>query len=370
MKVFGTMKKFALYTLIALAMSSCVQDPTKDILVNIGDEEKVYATLEPENDRVQMTKSMKMVWTEGDIMYVVGPNTRKKYKFDGKTGDRVGSFTLTNTYTPYSISLDRYYAVASFYSITTMTNNRIRYNSPITGTSVQKYNPNGCSEVNNNLVFAESEDGKNFKFKPVLSYLRLSLTGDKIVKSINLINNADKAISGRYHIYIDEPEKVLFQNDYNPLATILLDCGEGVQLSDTPTDFYFAIRPMELSAGITVEVSFTDGTTFVQATSKPITITQNTIQPMTVIKTSGVEYQHLNIKHTGTTFTIPTISGETSLVGYIEFGDGSTSLLNLLTSYDYTDSKTEHTISFKMRNANAVEIKNFEGITEIDLSNF
>ena len=364
------MKKLILYTMIALAICSCVQDPTKDLLVNIGDEEKVYATLSSEDDRVELTKSLKMVWTEGDIMYVVGPNTRKKYKFDGKTGDRGGSFTLTNTYTPYSTALDRYYAVASFYSISLMTSGRIRFNSPETGTSVQKHNPDGCSEVNNNLVFAESEDGKNFKFKGVLSYLRLSLTGDKIVKSINLINNADKAISGRYHIYIDDPETVWFKNDYNPLPTILLDCGEGVQLSDTPTDFYFAIRPMELSAGITVEVSFTDGTTFIQATSKPITITQNTIQPMAVIKTSDVEYQQINIKHTGTTFTTPTISGGTSLVGYIEFGDGATSLLNLLTSYDYTDSQTEHTISIKTRYADTIEIDNCDGIIAIDLSNF
>ena len=32
------MKKLILYTMIALAICSCVQDPTKDLLVNIGDE--------------------------------------------------------------------------------------------------------------------------------------------------------------------------------------------------------------------------------------------------------------------------------------------------------------------------------------------
>ena len=138
------------------------------------------------------------------------------------------------------------------------------------------------------------------------------------------------------------------------------------RLSDTIDAIIQALA----DAGITVEVSFTDGTTFIQATSKPITITQNTIQPMAVIKTSDVEYQQINIKHTGTTFTTPTISGGTSLAGYIEFGDGTTSLLNLLTSYDYTDSQTEHTISIKTRNADTIEIDNCDGIIAIDLSNF
>ena len=365
------MRNLALYFLITLAVISCTPDSTQDTPTNTDDVEKIYATLEAEEGRVQLSKSLKMVWTEGDIMYVVGPNTRKKYKFDGKTGDISGTFSLTDTYTPYNATLDHYYAVASFQRAAMMTTGRIRYYSSDAGTSVQKYNPDCASEVNNNLVLAISEDGKNFRCKPVLSYLQLPITGEKVVKSINLINNSGAEISGRYYIYLDDPTTVCFLADSNPLSTIFLDCGDGVQLSSTPTNFYFAIRPMELSEGITVEITFTDGSTSIQTTVESITVPYNTILPVNISSTSSDAYQRIEITHENSTFTIPTVSGKTTMFGYIELGDGSTvSLLDQLTSYDYTDGKTSHTVTIKARHAEKFEIKGCEGISEIDVSNF
>ena len=69
-------------------------------------------------------------------------------------------------------------------------------------------------------------------------------------------------------------------------------------------------------------------------------------------------------------FTLPTITGKTSLSGCTDFGDGTTSLLNFVTSYDYTDGKEVHTVTMKLRNATKIEIGDCRGISEIDLSNF
>ena len=375
------MKKIALCLMIALAMSSCIQDPTKDLTTNTGTDtdadnanvEKIYASFveKGENSRVELTKALHLAWTEGDIVYVVGPNTQKKYKFDGKTGDRSGSFSLVESYEPLDVELDRYYAVAPFHSITVTEDKQIRFNSSEVSSSVQKYNPNVCSSVENNMVYATSEDGENFQFWSILGYLRLSLTGEKVVKNISFTNKAGKNISGRFHIYTDTPTTVWLKSDYNPLPSITMDCGEGVQLSDTPTDFYFTFKPVTMTDGITLDVEFTDGSRYFHATSKEIKIEQNAIQPMAVISTTNTEgLQYLNITHEGETINIPTISGGSALSGYINLGDGSTSLLNLLTRYDYTDGKRSHSLSIVARDANKVVLNNCEGITKLDISNF
>ena len=248
-----------------------------------------------------------------------------------------------------------------------MTNGRCRLYSKQPGTNTQTYIPNS-SDPSANLIFGTSEDGANFKFINCLGYLRVSLTGDKSVKSVELINNSGGTIAGMCMVYIDEPTKTGVRQ--NASASILLDCGEGVQLIDTPTHFFFTVIPTTLAEGITLKVTFTDGTIFPQSTSKEIEIERNTITPMTVIETSDVSYQTVKVLYKGSHFVSPLISGATSLSGYIDWGDGNTSLLNLVTSYDYTDNKEAHNITIKVRNAQNIKFSGIDGIEEIDLSKF
>ena len=66
--------------------------------------------------------------------------------------------------------------------------------------------------------------------------------------------------------------------------TITLDCGEeGVQLTDSPTEFYITMAPTVFEEGITVDITFTDGTMFPKATSKSVVVSRNTIQPMAAL---------------------------------------------------------------------------------------
>ena len=365
------MRRVIFCLLFVSAICSCVQDATEDILVNVESEDSIYAIIE-DDSRVELTKSHQMVWTKSDYIYVYGPDIRKRYKFNGNTGDKGGTFTLNNTYSPLSTNINCYYAASSPYTggygIT--SSGRLRLYSPASGTFTQKYDPVNGTTKNVNIMFGASDDGQNFSFKGIMGYLMISLTGEKIVKSVELFNNSGENIAGRYYFYVDAPETVYWYSNSNPQPTILLDCGDGVQLSDTPTHFYFAIKPMTLTEGATVNVTFTDGTTFVQSTSKSIVIERNTIQPMKAISTSNVVYQQLNITYEGSVFTMPTVAGETSLSGYIDLGDGSTLLLNQFTSYEYTDAKTSHTVSIKLRNASSFQMDGCDGVTEIDLSNF
>ena len=359
-----------LIALSALLLASCVQDAITDVAIDLADTDKIYASIGEVENRVELNKDVQLVWTAEDRLIVAGPNTFKRYKFDGKTGDKSGTFTRTNTYTVLDVDLDRYYATAYCSTQYGITNNRLRLYSPSSGTQVQEYNPNGCGAVNAAMVFGVSDDGKNFTFRNLMGYLRISLTGEKTVQSIQLINNSGDNISGRYYVYVDKPETVTWYSSSSPQPTILLDCKEGVQLSSEPTDFYFIIKPMELTEGVTLNVAFTDGTTFVQSTTKAITIAQNRIQPMAVISTLDGRYQRIGLKFKGKSFTMPTVEGLTSLSGYVDLGDGTISILNHFTTYEYTDEKEEHSVTIKLLNATKFEVANCKGIIELDLSNF
>jgi hypothetical protein len=361
------MRKFLLFAFVVTMFAACVTDETTDVAINLSDD-KIYAQFEEPESRVQMNEKMQMVWTEKDLLYVYGPNTRNRYRFNGKTGDTEGSFTKVNTYTPLDYEFDKYYAISpSSGGCGILTNGRFRLYSKTPGTNTQTYIPNS-SDPSANLIFGTSEDGTHFKFINCLGYLRVSLTGNKSVKNVELINNSGGTIAGLCMVYIDKPEQTGVRS--NASASILLDCGEGVQLTDTPTHFFFAVIPTTLENGITLKVTFTDGTIFPQSTSNEIDIQRNTITPMAVIETSDVSYQTVKVAYKGSHIVSPLLSGATSLSGYIDWGDGNTSLLNLVTSYDYTDNKEAHTINIKARNAQKIKFSGIDGIEEIDLSKF
>lgn len=365
------MRKIVIFSLLLCYLGlfySCTTDTTEDVLVAIADEECIYVGFEDYDGRVQMDDAHKMVWTANDYIYVFGPNTCKRYKFSGATGDRTGTFKLANTYTPLEYGFDKYYAVCPFggYKIMT-TSGKFRFYSKTPGIGTQAYEPNSGA-VAATMVFATSDDSENFTFKNVLGFLRVSLTGEKSVKSIELTDNSGETIAGSYYFHHTEPEELYWYS--NKSSSILLDCGEGVKLSDKPTDFYFAMMPMVLKGGVTINVTFTDGTIFPQSTSKEISIVRNTIQPMAVINTSDVTYQTVGITYKGTDVLLPVIGGATSLSGYVDWGDGNISILGLVTSYGYLDELSNHRITIKVRNANKIKFNGCYGVEEIDLSQF
>ena len=91
---------------------------------------------------------------------------------------------------------------------------------------------------------------------------------------------------------------------------------------------------------------------------------------MKAIKTSDVVYRTITILHTGTTLSVPEVTGAETVSGFINFGDGNTSILGLLTSYDYIDGLSSHKVIINARGANHIKFNGIEGVTELDLTNF
>ena len=362
-------------------MASCTEDAAVDEPRMESAMNKIYATIDPTEDnndsdsdtRVELNDKKQTVWTAGDQITVFYSEDVEVWRFDGNTGDRSGSFSYLGGYgykNPNINYKNKYYALY----LADLTIAYYNDGTPAFTTTVPsvQYYKNQSYGLNTNAMLGVSSDGKNYKFMNLLSYLRLSLTGDKVVKTIELANNADSnsAICGTLYVNIDG--SVLWKTDAgNHSNTITLDCGDGVQLSSTPTDFYFTLPAVEFSNGISVMVTFTDGTVFPKSTTKSITLERNTIQPMKCFDTGGeVAWQTVSILHSGSKIYAPYFYGSSALTGYIYWGDDYMSDVNSVTSYTYEDGAASHAITVKAMGATAIEIDNCQGISEIDLTNF
>ena len=364
------MKKSIVLLLLAIVSVACTRDKVQDVAVRIDGGKTIYASIDIPECRVQLNEKCQTVWTEGDEIIVLSQEEYSKYRFDGKTGDRSGSFTkvASGDTPPESYLFDKSYAIYS-------TESWHGYGcfsdgTPAMFTSVlatQTY-MNDSYGLYANTMLGSSEDGINYTFKNVLGYLRLSIVGSKVVSKITVIGNEQEIIAGVFYFPItDYLQRTWYRDTSN---AVVLDCGDGVALSSTPTSFYFVLPPTTFAQGISVCVDFADGTSYVHATKKTITIERNAIQPMATFNANVDEsdYSTLVINHTGRYIDTPLFEGAVS--GDVDWGDGKTSFFTEFLSYDFTDNKESHTVSFKVLGATSFEIESCEGISAIDLSNF
>ena len=364
------MKRFFTLFAIALATFSCTNDTTDD---NSGEEvtdvyliDSVNATISTTKDSSESSKTVQKHWAIGDSIRVVGTNINKGYRFESEIARKSGTFLNSSNYDALEYDFKEiYYGLA---------HGEFKVDSQIglccysaEGTTTQKYQDSGECD---NLLFATSKDGGNFTFSPVLGYLRVPIMGNNIVKSIELINNEDTYISGRYYFAATNPKQLFWDRDGERKMNIVLDCGEGVQLMDTPTDFYFAVKPMVFNKGVIVNITFADGSVYSHSYNKKIEAKRNEAISIGRFSTASGTTQSAVIKFSGTTLWVPTMSGSMALSGYINLGDGESKPLNSIERYNYTDGKATHDITLFVRHADEIKMSNLEGVTELDLSNF
>ena len=356
--------------------TACTHDTINETKKEDSGADIIYASIddmvdaEAENGdtRVELNDKKQTVWTAGDRIMTFSNDGFGLWQFDGKTGDRSGSFIYIHNYgtpEPGYVDYDQYYAIY----LADLTYGGYSDMSPMFFTtlpSTQNYKEQSYA-LNTNAMLGTSSDGKNYKFKNLCGYIRLSITGSKVVDNIVIKGRNSERITGRF--YFDKNgELAPYENN---AYSITLDCEDSVQLTDIPTEFYITLPPTTFTKGITVTINFTDGTVFTKSTSKSITIERNTIQPMKNFSTGGeVEWQTIVINHSGGIVYSPYFYGTSALSGFIYWGDDYMSNINTTSSYAYDDNEASHTITTKTTNANAVEINDCRGISIIDLTNF
>lgn len=370
------MKRRILYIFIAMLLASCTQDVVVDKQSAQSANNRIYASIDTTEDaedggvdtRVELNSKKQTVWTAEDQILTFSNDGFYLWQFDGKTGDRAGSFIFVSNYGKPDASIvnyDKYYAVY----LADLTYYAYSDKSPIFFTtlpSIQSYKAHSYG-LNTNAMIGSSSDGENYTFKNLFGYLRLSLTGSKMVDNIEIKGRNNEEIAGQFYFDTTTALKYYDKGAYS----ITLDCGNGVQLTDMPTEFYITLPPVTLSKGITVTINFTDGTVFTKSTSKSIIIERNAIQPMKSFDTGGeVDWQTITIRHSGDRIYSPYFYGSSALSGFIYWGDDYMSNVNTTTSYIYDDGETSHTITTKTIEASVIEFDSCLGVSEIDLTNF
>lgn len=362
-------KIFSLTALSLLLLSAC----TRDNIDRSGTEANsrmIYAHMADDESRVQLNDKLQTVWNADDYIITIGEDMYELWQFTGNTGDRSGSFTFVDSADPYDIDCGGYYYACYPYDMFVGVG-AFQDNTPALFmyiTDFQEY-CSGSYDPISNIMIGESEDGNNFYFRNLLGYLRLSFTGDRVVKSITLSGNEDEPIAGtRYYDAMD----ISFSAWYDEtISTITLDCGEGVALSETPKEFYIALPPTTFPSGINIDVEFDDGELLPQRTSNSLEIKRNTIQPMATLDfSSNIDWQVATISYDAQSVVAPKVYGSNNISGYLYWGDGTVSVINNATSHTYDDGEATHTLTIKATNATSIEIPNCAGITSLDFSNF
>ena len=281
-------KLFSILVFAATMLAACITDITED--VGIATPETITVSFE-EDSRIQLAEG-KTVWTAGDKVSVFyKSDSNDCYDFMGKTGDRKG-LLMRGERGEATTTTDEIVVVYPYNENYTLSpeNKTIGVTIP----AVQYYE-NSSYGVGSNIMISTSTTDKLF-LKSLCGWIKLQLTGDDKVESITVKSNNNEQIAGKavanYQDYTlklladciadgdDTEVGGLLTNETDYVREVTLDLGEGVQLSETPTDFYISLAPQRLADGFTLTVNFANGTQMVKSTDSEIVISRNAIQPM------------------------------------------------------------------------------------------
>ena len=310
------MKHFIQIVCAALCLAACTEELAKEISTANNRGKINVSIINNVSSRVQLDDDCKIVWNEGDTVriYKARNNATKLselWLFDGKTGDADGTLSFARESETNSYYGSDEYTVAIYPANQTISeghsgvgqNEYYRINSFIVP-EVQAYMENSYAPITNLMVAISTEaEPTSLQFNNLMGYIRLSITGTSTVSSIELQGNNNEGINGKISLFKDNIPSYTF-NNYKGVGSfqtnetiwklvrsergfddsekkILLDCGEGVELSpDEPTEFYIGMIPHRFSEGITAKIHLKNEPVMIQRTSQELNIERNHIVPM------------------------------------------------------------------------------------------
>jgi len=272
-----------IYILVVLLVSGCSQEGALENGVLPSERRVFTASFESGDSRTQMEHGYLLRWTENDfISLFVGNTFNSQYRFDGKTGDNGGTFSMVDKEVGTGGRLNTNYAVYPYDSNMTISEAGV---IALTLPSEQGYANNSFGLGDNPMVAVTEDDDDTFlHFKNVGGYLKLQLYAEDVtVKSITLTGNNNEKLSGKASVtavYDEFPYIVMADNADE---SITLDCGEGVKIgsaAETSTAFWIVVPPTVFDKGITVTIKDMNNKVYTQSTAKKLVIERNKVKRM------------------------------------------------------------------------------------------
>lgn len=247
---------------VMLAVMAGCQKDYESANVQTGAAKTFYATFENGAEtRTALDADNNVLWSAGDQISVFAGNTaNSSYILNTGENTTYGEFKLNSLYagTESNGSESALSANVAYYpydSNVTVSENNGSYTFNATFPAAQTYAEsgtfgNGASPM---VAVTSSTSDDELKFKNVGAVFRLQLKGDAAITKV--VFSADAYLAGDCEIsasYSAVPAVSVAEGS----NTIVLDCGEGVQLdAETTADFIVAMLPVEsITGGITVTI--------------------------------------------------------------------------------------------------------------------
>lgn len=237
----------------ALTITGTIESPITKTALDGPDAGGVYKTVWNADDAIAIFsgESVSTKFTEQKLLSGAGTNTGQFSATGVTSNDMLAIY-------PASIAVSRNGTLATI-------------NLP----EVQKYVEGNIPE-NAYPMYGRYNNG-TLKFVNVCSVLKIPMYGDVTVKSITFSPNSDHIkVSGK--AVIDWSERVMTM--YSPsYSSTKLDCGEGVKLTDTATDFHMVVPPSRYVDGFSLSIS-TDKGIVVKTIKSTIILDRSVLYPI------------------------------------------------------------------------------------------
>ena len=222
--------------------------------------------------KTAMTSDRKVVWSKDDRIAIFhkSPQSREYILDEDFAGKSNGKFNVAlsgGTSDNSSVGGDELPCNVALYPYFDELELEVGINNDVASYTIKKLNLPAIQNYAPNSFDGDaflmaavtgSVDDRNLKFKNVLGVLKLSLKGTQTVMSIMVEGKNGESLSGAAEILLQStnsnPQITMTSKDEGA-QSVTLDCGEGVQLSNSSaTDFYIVLPPATYSDGFKVTV--------------------------------------------------------------------------------------------------------------------
>ena len=295
--------------LTAVILIGC-QESVEDIC--LSEDSSFVAIVEGFDDstKTSMDAMNNIVWSEEDRLAIFqGCSMADKYQVkDESVGTGNGTFMLVSDNSSEvnddfnsGVEIMTNIAIYPYSDNLSVTNATVSVNDgnsrasayEITGIelpSVQQYVPESFGSNTFPMVaVTESLSDHSLKFKNVLGAIKLQLKGTKKIKSIKIEGKNGEKLSGPATIiaYPDTFAPAIIMSE-EASTSVLLDCGEGVQLSESvATSFIISLPSVFFSKGVKLTVTDMDNTEILLESKIANTILRSSILVMPTVILMG-----------------------------------------------------------------------------------
>lgn len=298
------MKKILISALATAVLFGCQE--TIENVASVSDAPTFEALVEgfSADTKTSLTELNNIVWSEGDNLAIFqGCSVADKYQLTPATaGTANGNFTLVSDNSgdingDFTSGMEIATNIALYPYAENLSCANARLTDTESGVEVAAYTISGVvlPEVQNYVAdsfgetsfpmvaMTESIGDHILKFKNVCGAMKLQLKGTQVVKSIKIEGGNSEKLSGAATIttYPDADLAPVIRMASDASTSVTLDCGDGVQLSESAaTEFIIALPPVLFSKGFNVTVTTSEDVTKVIETSAANTILRSSILVM------------------------------------------------------------------------------------------